>query len=654
MDKAISPERAKQIQAAEANNQRRSESLIKPPLELETRTVELCFSSESPYAREYGLEILDHSATSFDLTWLNSGQAPFMVAPISEGGHKGAVQIGSIVRDSARIDADRRGRAKVLVSRTALGDQFLNDVQDGVAVNISFDYRQALPKITRMADGTAQVRWMKVTPRAITRVPLPADESTGPGRSADEVVGTDDNTNSEVKTQVTAEEQRAADLITAQQTRAAELARLDDIQGLGKRFKLEADADRCALEGKTVDETRSALLAIMTAKQAAKPTIENRSDADAPADEGDSNVITIHQSVQSFTGSREEAAKKAYRFAKWFVGSVLASERGFENRAVVTRAKQYCKDNGIRMVRAQVEGDDSSGGFLVPHEFNNDMIDLREKFGVFRRNVRIVPMSTDSRSQPRRKGGLTAYVIGEGTGATESKKNWDRISLSTKKIGALTRYSSEIAEDALVSIGDDLASEIAYAFTHFEDTVGFTGDGGVNHARITGAITKLQNLASAAGVIAATGNTWDEFVLIDFLNVIGGLPEFAETSNVKWFCSKVFWATVMSRIQLEAQGNNRSDIVAGGVKSFLGYPVEVSQVFPKSATNDKIMCLFGDLRLAAMMGDRRQTTIRTSEHVHFEEEEIAIAGSERFDINVHDIGDTVTAGPLMALKCKSS
>ncbi len=110
----------------------------------------------------------------------------------------------------------------------------------------------------------------------------------------------------------------------------------------------------------------------------------------------------------------------------------------------------------------------------------------------------------------------------------------------------------------------------------------------------------------------------------------------------------------MSRIQLEANGNNRGDVAAGGTRTFLGYPVEVSQNFPKTATNDKIMCLFGDLRLAAMMGDRRRTTIRTSEHVHFEEEEIAIAGSERFDIKVHDIGDTTNAGPLLGLKCKGS
>lgn len=646
-----------QIRQAEQATQTRSEAVVKPPVDLEARTVELCFSSEAPYGRSYGIEILDHSPGAFDLEWLNSGNAPFMVAPHGEG-HKGAIQAGSIVKGSARTDADRRNRATVKVSRSDVGDQFLNDVQDDIAINISFDYRQAEPKVTRMGDGTATVRWMKTNPRAITRVPLPADESTGVGRSADDEGktpvsdGKSQISTSEVRTDLTDQERAAQEAATA---RAAENARLDDIQALGKRFGMEEIATRCALENKSVDETRAVLLAEYNKKQETNPVTDDTTRA-AGKEKKDEPIITVHSSVQSFTSgaTRGDNARLAYRYAKWFVGAVLGAERGADDYAVITRARQYCKDNGIPIVRAQTEGEDTAGGFLVPHEFTNDMIDLRERFGVFRRNVRIVPMASDSRSQPRRKGGLTAYVIGEGKGATESKKNWDRVGLSAKKIGCLARYSSEIAEDALVSIGDDLASEIAYAFSQFEDTVGFVGDGSVDHARITGAVTKLQNLASAAGVITATGNTWDEFTLNDFLTLIGTLPEYAETSNVKFFCSKLFWSTVMVRLAKEANGNSESDIISGGKKQFLGYPVEVSQVFPKAATNDKIMCLFGDLRLAAMMGDRRRTTIRTSEHVHFEEEEIAIAGSERFDINVHDIGDTVAAGPLLALKCKNS
>jgi hypothetical protein len=55
------------------------------------------------------------------------------------------------------------------------------------------------------------------------------------------------------------------------------------------------------------------------------------------------------------------------------------------------------------------------GRFLVPEEFGNDLIDLREIYGVAPPAFKSVPMSSDTRSDPRRTGGLTAYFANEAT-----------------------------------------------------------------------------------------------------------------------------------------------------------------------------------------------------------------------------------------------
>lgn len=625
------------------------------------RIIELSFSSEHPYARDYGLEVLDHSPGSFDLEWLNSGQAPFMVAPkgFGLGIHEGAVQAGSIIKGSARVDSDRKGRARVLLSRSEAGDAVLNDIEDGVAVNISFDYNSSDPKVTRDGKGrAATVRWMKTKPRAITRVPLPADPTVGIGRddstTQDEVViGREDHATDKSKNEVTNK------LTTEQeQARALETARVEGIDALAKRFpKFENIATRCDLEGKSVEDTRSAILEAFTKSQNGTELEDNRGDDGAAKAEP---TIAIFSSVKSFTGSRQEAGVKAYRFAKWFLASALGNLEGA--RAVVA-AKEFCRDQNIQIVRSQTEGEDATGGFLVPHEFTNDMIELKELFGVFRRNVRVVPMASDTKSMPRRLKGLTAYVIGEGKGATESEKGWDRVTLAAKKIGALARYSSEIAEDGLVSMGDDLAREMAYAFTKFEDTIGFTGNGSVDHMRSTGILTKLQELADAGsnpGIITASGNTWDEWEAIEFLAAIGSLPEYAEVGNVKWYCSKLFWATVMQRIKFDLTGNRTSDAETAQQKTFLGYPVEVSQTLPKSASNGKVDTFIGNVPMAAMLGERRGITIATSEHVRFVEEEFVIRGTQRLAINVHNIEAIPeekaegVAGPIVGIKCASS
>jgi hypothetical protein len=41
-------------------------------------------------------------------------------------------------------------------------------------------------------------------------------------------------------------------------------------------------------------------------------------------------------------------------------------------------------------------------------------------------------------------------------------------------------------------------------------------------------------------------------------------------------------------------------------------------------------------------------TIKRSDHRYFENDQIGLLGTERFDINNHDLGDTSNAGPLVA------
>ena len=106
---------------------------------------------------------------------------------------------------------------------------------------------------------------------------------------------------------------------------------------------------------------------------------------------------------------------------------------------------------------------------------------------------------------------------------------------------------------------------------------------------------------------------------------------------------------------LAAGGVTEAGIMAGGQPRFLGAPVEFSQVLPATDANSQIVAFYGDIRLAAMMGDRRQTTIAMSEHLNFAEDELAVRGTERFDIVCHDVGNaSATAasrvpGPIVAL-----
>jgi HK97 family phage major capsid protein len=365
-------------------------------------------------------------------------------------------------------------------------------------------------------------------------------------------------------------------------------------------------------------------------------------------------IVPVYRgNIRSFSGTKQEKMEKAYRFGMFCFAALTGSEK----------ATRFCKENGIALnmernskAAGQREGENTAGGFLVPDEFESDLIDLREEYGVVRRLFKNVGMSSDTKNRPRRTGGLKAYAVGEGKAAADSKKGWDNVSLAAKKIMVLAKYSNELDEDSIIEIGDDLADEIGYAFAIWEDEAGLLGDGTSVYHKILGLAPTLLAVDAdpdnVKGLVRASGNLWSEITLTDFTAVKGRLPRYArrKKGNVRWVCSQSFYHNVMERLMLSSGGVTAAELAAGrDQEQFMGFPVEISQAMPDEEANAQVPVLFGAYDLAAMFGDRKQTTIAMSTDVYFEEDEIAIRGTERLDINCHDVGDTNVAGPVVGL-----
>lgn len=348
------------------------------------------------------------------------------------------------------------------------------------------------------------------------------------------------------------------------------------------------------------------------------------------------------------------AQQKAYEFGQWLLGGVLKHEP----------ALRYCKEHGIEL-KAQSESVLTGGGAIVPPDFEYDLIDLREQFGVARSIARVVRMTSNTREVPRRTGGVTAYAIGEGDQITESDKTWDLVELVARKWGCLTYISSELSEDAVIDVGNDLAAEMAYAFAVKEDDCLINGDGTSTYHGITGLCPKLKGLtatyAYTAGLIVGTGNAYSELTLTDFEAVVGRLPQYADTPNTYWVCHRSFYWNVMIKLMLAAGGVTEAEVSQSGRNiPFLGYPVRISQKMPSVEANSQVCALFGDFSKGVLFGDRRMTTVAVSEHDRFEYDQVAIRATERFDINFHDPGNfNATAalrvpGPVIGLLTAAS
>ena len=352
----------------------------------------------------------------------------------------------------------------------------------------------------------------------------------------------------------------------------------------------------------------------------------------------------LYGSVKNFqdreiAGIRVRAVDQAYTAGMWFKATIF-------DDAV---AADWCKSRGVGITKAQGEGVDSAGGFLVPEELLAAIIVLREQFGVFRQQCRVIPMGRDTLNWPRRSTGLTATFTNENATITESQASWDNVNLTAKKLAVLTRLSTEIDEDAVVSVADWLVGEIAYAFASKEDDCGFNGDGTSTYGGMRGCATLLGDSSHTAGQYTASSATLTAVVAADLTGTMGKLPQYA-LAGAKWYMSQQMFYSAAGTVLAKGGGNTIATLANDPLNQrLLGFPVVISQKLPTAtAGSGKVQFLFGDLSKSSALGERRGVTIARSNERYFDTDQIGLRGTERFDINNHDLGDTSNAGPLVA------
>jgi HK97 family phage major capsid protein len=360
------------------------------------------------------------------------------------------------------------------------------------------------------------------------------------------------------------------------------------------------------------------------------------------------------RSLKNFRG--EKAGETAYRCGMFLMATLGGNEK----------AREFCKAQGIE-IRVHRESDNSAGGILVPTEFDNEIIDLREDYGVIRRLAKLKKMTSNTLTVKRREGGLQAFAVGEGKKITESEKKWGEVDLKARKFAVLARMTSELNADAVINLADDFAGEMAEAFAEIEDACAFIGDGSAAYHNIFGIIPRLKGLsgtvANIGGLALAGGNTWDEIQAADFTKLLGRMPGYVFKFDPRWFCTSQFYFSVIEREIDKAGGTSRTDLVDGRpMFKYKGFPVEfvtVMDAYDKG--NSSVPLLFGAPAKGVMFGDRQATTLAMTNsgvvdgESLFEIDEEAIRAIERIDINVHDVGNADAdpakrkAGPIGGL-----
>ncbi len=69
------------------------------------------------------------------------------------------------------------------------------------------------------------------------------------------------------------------------------------------------------------------------------------------------------------------------------------------------RAEDYCAKIGLEIENVAMESGGTAGGYLVPGPLANTIIDVRERVGVARQSLSIMPATSDTLSVPRKAAG---------------------------------------------------------------------------------------------------------------------------------------------------------------------------------------------------------------------------------------------------------
>lgn len=234
---------------------RRSVKFDTSSFNAEGRTVALVISTETPYLRMFGNEILGHGAENIRTERLDA-PAPLLVNHNTEDYPIGVLVSYELVEGTLR--------GVVRFAKTEEGEKVMQLVADGIMGQSSVGYFvEDLEVIGETEDGVPNVLIKSWTPYEISIVTIAADVNAGVGRDMDELQtrvtrsleAFKTNKPIDASTDTPAEgspaNAQAADGATQ------ELERVTALKALGGALDAETYAQRCIDENKTVDEFKA-------------------------------------------------------------------------------------------------------------------------------------------------------------------------------------------------------------------------------------------------------------------------------------------------------------------------------------------------------------------------------------------------------------
>jgi HK97 family phage major capsid protein len=328
------------------------------------------------------------------------------------------------------------------------------------------------------------------------------------------------------------------------------------------------------------------------------------------------------------------------------LGDFLVSvARGDEVRLKTVYKSVFNADRGEKADMSLTDG--GAGGYMVPQEYESNLLKLAENVAPVSRMCTPVPVAVNRGSYPildqytaptagqgdvAWAGGITATPKGENTTLDETSPLFKLLQWNITKVGGFVDVPNELVADSPQSIEAMLEALFAIAIAAKREYFVLNG---------TGANEPLGVLNSAA-LIAVTTTTNDTFALADCMKMLAQFKPYL--SQGAWFMHNsvipdlsAFEAGTGGSVWLTDQQN---DAVIG--KPILGKPNYVSEHLPQANSSGDV--ILADMK-AYLLFERQGLQVAYSEHAAFKTDQAVWRFTQRMDGMPWVKGASTLGGP---------
>ena len=614
------------------------------------RTIELSFSSELPYDRGWGIEILDHAPSSVRLGRLNNA-APLLV------NHNPESQVGVV--ELATIGDNRRSRAVVRFGQSALANEIWQDVKTGIRQLVSVGYQHFPTHVVEGREGDKPIiRFLDWEPFEVSLVSIPADPSVGIGRASGEnaipsfINIHQRNQKMETTLPDTVPAAAAPIIDTRNFEKQGEQRALDRVTAMldiGARHAQQELAATFIRNGKSVDELKDAILD-------QKQTRGDLKVADTPfigMSEKEAKRFSFIRAMLAVTEPNNAEAQKAAGF-EYECSTAARNKNPKENRqggitvpSDVLHSPLSAIDPGTyaqlaramgrqNMQRDLTVGVATAGGNLVATDLlAASFVDLLiNQMVIMQMGTTLLSDLQGNVAIPRQTAGAAGTWVGENVTAIESQAAIDQISLTPKSAGVFTDYGRRLLLQSSISVESFVRMDLARTLALMIDSAAINGTGATNQPR---GILATAGIGSEAGGANGLAPTWDNIVNLESLvanaNASLGALHYLTNTKARGKLKRTQMFSGTNGIPVwptDNMLNGYTSMVSNQVPSTLtkGTSVGVASAIIFGNFADLIIGMWGGLDI--LVDPYTGSSARTTRIVAFQDVDVAVRHPESF------------------------